>query len=270
MCVPLSPGLILFASARGFEYAWHAGGAWFQQPLLRNLQDATDSLAAQGATLASVEVSIRGSSPRPWPLAIAQRVHGELQQAVGSLLRQQDRIHPEVRMRHKMSKWGLPVFPRVVAHRAVLMLRRLHRLVAPRVIAAVLRTLWNGWCTRGRFQQVGCCVFGCLDMPDDVRHYSYCPVLARFGRDRLRLPYWSARGPRATAFFLCEASDACSDRQLVCGALRLFAAYRFHCASRTAAIPALELDIFRALDCAVKDAAARHPATQQVLARLWH
>ena len=40
-------------------------------------------------------------------------------------------------------------------------MRKLNRLVAPRVVAAVFCTLWNGWCARARFGRLGSV---CLDV----------------------------------------------------------------------------------------------------------
>ena len=56
------------------------------------------------------------------------------------------------------------------------LIRRLRTLVQPRVLAAMLRTWTNGWCTSRRFQKNGCCIFGCKQ-EDSIEHYARCKVV---------------------------------------------------------------------------------------------
>ena len=176
------------------------------------------------------------------------------------------------RLRHRLGRWGLDLFPRIAAQRCMLMLRRLARLVAPRVWAAVYRTLLNGWCTSRRFQQAGSCVFGCRHYEDSIDHYLGCPALARFGRDSLRLPYWSDLDKRRCDCLMLGPLSGYSDASLVCGAFRLAAAYRFHCHRRhstTQFCGDREEPLFRALDQMVKDLSAGHAGSLRVLVGLW-
>ena len=135
-------------------------------------------------------------------------------------------------MRLKLEKWQVPLFPRLRAQRGVAMLRRLPTLVPPRVVAAVLRTLWSGWCTARRFGQTGPCLFCGAHGGDSVEHASVCKALACFGQDHLRLPYTYDVGQRRMSFLLLEHASLLWDGRLALGALRLAAAYRLHCTFR--------------------------------------
>ena len=96
---------------------------------------------------------------------------------------------PVARMRHKLARFNLPGLARHTSESCVRLLQRLAGLVPPRVSAACLRTLWNGWVTRDRFQQGAHshCVFGCGMGIDSMKHYPYCNVVRRFRRSFLRL-----------------------------------------------------------------------------------
>ena len=60
--------------------------------------------------------------------------------------------------------------------------------VAPCVLAALLHTWLNGWCTTRRFQQQASgCLFGCLDGADEVEHYTICPRIWQCAEQCLKL-----------------------------------------------------------------------------------
>jgi hypothetical protein len=76
----------------------------------------------------------------------------------------------------------------VVARRLVHHLPRLGKLVAPRVISTILRTLYNGWCTARRFQGSSCCKLGCpYQGTDSIEHYAQCKHTTAL-RNKLGLP----------------------------------------------------------------------------------
>ena len=80
------------------------------------------------------------------------------------------------RIRAKIQRWRLPGPPRHTTDRCANMLRRLARLVPPRVASAVWKTLWNA-CTTGRwFQRQGHkCLRGCGSRwgEDSIEHYAH-------------------------------------------------------------------------------------------------
>ena len=78
-------------------------------------------------------------------------------------------------MRHKLERWKLPGIPMHHARRALSRLKELRELVAPRVVSACFRLIYNGWCTPARFQKKGSCVLcSKRDSEDRIEHYPYC------------------------------------------------------------------------------------------------
>ena len=103
---------------------------------------------------------------------------------------------------------------------------RLKALVPPRVRAAVLRTMFNGWTTKRRFQTYAHCVFGCRDWTDEdsLEHYARCPFMHDIRRRKLNLHI----SPWSKAYFLTlhlpPGTD--SDTNLTKAALLVYAIYR--------------------------------------------
>ena len=130
-------------------------------------------------------------------------------------------------LRHKLHRWGLPGYPRLVTERILRRLRSLGGVAQPRVQVAVLGTLFNRWPTRRRFQQPseGHCALGCGG-EDAIEHYLKCPVARRFLRDHLRLDVTVDEMPRLC--FLCSPPAGEGDtRSLWCGVGRfVYAMYR--------------------------------------------
>ena len=59
--------------------------------------------------------------------------------------------------------------------RVLTILARLRTLVAPRVQAAFLRAVCNGWNTSARYQGTAACRFGCAQELDSISHFAVCP-----------------------------------------------------------------------------------------------
>ena len=137
------------------------------------------------------------------------------------LLRGTARQAAHDRFRCKMKRWQTLLVPRIQAERAWGMMLRLGQLVRPRVFAAVWRTLWNGWCTRRRFQHEGSCMFGCSNTARDcVEHYAYCPIYQRFRGTTLFLPKIQS----LDSLFLLRHNEWNDDR-LILEAISVFAVY---------------------------------------------
>ena len=131
------------------------------------------------------------------------------------------------RLRHKLERWALPGFPN---HNA----ERTHRALTPpsqpwpppRVSAATLRTIFNGWTTKRRFQAYAKCQFGCSGWhhEDSLEHYARCPVIheLRYKRLNLRIQPWT------TAIFLALhlPHDHNDDTTLTKVALLIYATYK--------------------------------------------
>ena len=88
------------------------------------------------------------------------------------------------RMRHKLDRWVTPdILKGTVTHRIMALLPRLHSLLPPKIIASLIRTWFNGWCTARRFQGCERCLLGCeWDNTDSIEHYCVCPKVTELRR----------------------------------------------------------------------------------------
>jgi hypothetical protein len=243
--------------------------SWFMHSQYHNLADAMGEMQAKGISLSSVEADLGANAPRPHTSAQEKRlVHG-VQKAARQALARTLPSAPEARMRAKLERWDLPVFPRLRAERAVAVTARLRKLAPPRVLAAVLRTWYNGWCTKRRFQGKGSCIFGCTFGEDSVDHYMRCAKLHQHAQVRLRLPMHLLSADRGKSFLLLDSPALLPDDQLTLRALLVAAAYRLHCKLRLAPPLADEEFRRRALDQAVKEAALGHSGAMSTLDGVW-
>ncbi|CAK0888681.1 unnamed protein product [Prorocentrum cordatum] len=185
-------------------------------------------VAAARAVAALVNEDARSLTADHWA-ATRHKLQAELRRELAQL--EPDRVH--FRVRHKLSYWTLPGFPRILAERFLASRRRLERLVPPRVIAATFRTAWNGRCTARRFQQRDqphdICMLGCsLAAKDSIQHYCRCSAVRRFHAASLRmeseclLPWW-------LGVHIQQARD---DDKLALAALGVYAVYRATNAAR--------------------------------------
>ena len=128
----------------------------------------------------------------------------------------------------KLDRFALFGFPGRTAERICTTLQELNDLVPPRVCAAVLRTLFNGWCTGRRFQAHGQCMFGCNSRPqeDSIEHYACCPVVVSVARRKLRIrPQRWEQGLFITLGF---NRGRCNPDDLVRRSLLVYGAYKAH------------------------------------------
>lgn len=144
----------------------------------------------------------------------------------------QQRVHYNVteRIRHKMQRWKIQDLPpRVLTDRVTTLLSTLSTILPPKVTAAVLRTLFNGWTTARRSQRIGCCVFGCSPTAhDSLEHYATCPTVHTFGRKWLGLPHHDDPLQRRYDFITLGAHQHRSlDPDItIRKAIRIYATYR--------------------------------------------
>ena len=130
-------------------------------------------------------------------------------------------------MRHKLDRYVLSGLPGVTAPRMARMMQFLQAAVNPRVAAAVLRTLWNGWTTEHRFQGSGTCVLGCSSWAEDkVEHYAVCPCVKKFGRSFFN--FRPGPDPNQTGQFITLGLNdgTATDEDIVRKALWVYATYR--------------------------------------------
>ena len=242
---------------------------WYKHSYYHNLDTAIQYGRQLGITIDSVEDDLGSTAPRPHTRAQAKRLQQGVQRAARSALNRVRRVDPEPRLRKKLERWRLPLFPRIRAMRAARVMVRLRLLVPPRVLAAVLRTWFNGWCTKRRFQGKGDCLFGCLFGEDSVDHYMNCSRLHSYGQARLRLPRTSNFVDRGLSFMLLEATSSIPDAVLTRRALLVAAAYRLHCRHHRSEGLHDEVTLTRALDQAVKESSLGHKGAMRQYDSIW-
>ena len=182
--------------------------------------------AALGIHQRALEAQLAHSEMRPFTKAQQAIVCRGFQRAARSSLPPPAALHLERRLRHKLLRWEVSLFPRRRAERALRMLPALSRVVPPRVVAAVLRTLLNGWATHRRFQQHGDCCFGC-QAEDSIEHYADCPVVWDFSYRALGILRPTSRQARLANFLMLDITNMASiSVEMTCRAVRVAAVYR--------------------------------------------
>ena len=242
---------------------------WFLNSFVHNLQAAVLEFGHHGICIRSIEADLGAQAPRPHTRAQERRLSHGVQRAARAALSRTIRTSPEIRLRQKLDRWPLPLFPRIRAMRAATVLQRLRGLIPPRAVAAVLRTWFNGWCTRRRFQQASDCLFGCTMGADSLEHYIRCSKLHRHGESWLRLPLPSTLEDRGVHFLLLAPRFRLDDDTLIRRALLLTAAYRLHCSHRRGSPFTDDEVLRRALAQAVKEAAVGHTRAVRSLDSIW-
>ena len=106
-------------------------------------------------------------------------------------------------------------------------------LVPPRVWAAVLRTLWNGWLTARRWPSGpmagATCIFGCAGSEDSIEHYCVCREVAGFARRRLGLSAAASPAASRADFLILDRPPRQRPlAELTLRALRVAAVYKVH------------------------------------------
>ena len=146
-------------------------------------------------------------------------------------------------LRRRLDRWDIKTLP---GHRPARALRHIALLAGrchPRVLAAYMRTICNGWCTRHRFQGVAGCPFGCAGGKDKLEHFACCPVVRGLLHD-FQLPAPLA-GEELDVFLGLQALPLVAGGDPEAQARRLgvarYALYRLHGALRhqTVGVPHL-------------------------------
>jgi hypothetical protein len=135
------------------------------------------------------------------------------------------RYSAHARMQHRIRRWGLPGLPRRTSARILRQLIRLRKLCQPRIVAAVLSTLWNRWTTERRMTQNGGhhrgCLLGCSPTAaDSIEHYFHCRIVREW-RDARLLPCLRSHGLQEALL-----GSPMSDQQLKNQGLLTYVVYR--------------------------------------------
>jgi len=235
---------------------------------------------ACGISVGDLLRDIAGAAP-PWSLETRKKQRKLLQRAASKQLLAHFKPHPLNRLRAKLDRWfeskgnmvgwALAGPPAHIVARVHKHMQKLPHLVAPRVCAAVLRSVFNGWCSRRRFQERdhpdNICVLGCGGGAEDcIEHYCRCPALLDTLKNRLRvnLPI-----EKALSFWVMNEPCLDLDDMLVCSAIINYAGYmatnKFRNTKR-----ASDHDTARnAINQFVTQSAIGHPATARFLDNRW-
>ena len=127
-----------------------------------------------------------------------------------------------IHLRRRMDRWvRMSTLPGHRPNKARTVLEVLKRKATPRIQAAYLRTICDGWCTKYRFQGHGPCAFGCSGGQDKLHHYACCEVVSGLFAAGLNL-----HGPAGLDSFLCMHDI--EEEVIKTRAVGIYALYRLH------------------------------------------
>lgn len=153
---------------------WHD---WYQSCFVLVLRRSLDKAAAINVILRHVALEI---------FQRKRAEHASIQRVLQSQLVAHSftREILENRFSQKLARWRMSVPIGVSSRRAPKRLQHLSGLFAPRVLSAMFKALWNGWCTARRFQKVTCSRLQCSGTADDsIEH----PLVLKFATERFKL-----------------------------------------------------------------------------------
>ena len=79
-----------------------------------------------------------------------------------------------VHLRRRLDRWDVQALQGHRVGKVIRVMNEIGRTTAPKVQAAYLRTICNGWCTKRRFQLQSPCAFGCSAGEDSLEHFARC------------------------------------------------------------------------------------------------
>jgi len=170
---------------------------WFANGMLRDILSSVEQVEAAGLSVpALMEKAAGPKDEESPPQARAKVMRTNFQKTVRKELDLKFKLSKVTRMRFKLDRWGLAGLPGQTAERFLRLLVDLKEWLPPRVRAATLRTAFNGWCTKRRFQGSGPCLFQCgsFVQEDSLEHYAGCSVCVKFLRKRLHFQGCLDRG----------------------------------------------------------------------------
>ena len=195
-----------------------------------------------------------------------RKVRKKFQSSVRAALHKRDQQDPVQRIRKKLDRWNLHGIPNITANRCALAFHKLKKLVPPRVVAAVWKTMWNAWTTARRFQKVGSCLLCCGSAmgEDSIEHYARCSSTIHVGKSfvGLRDTHPSTWLGNFVALGLCKGSV--DDKTLTLRAVLIYAVFRSTNYLRNN--PTTSVDVVKdMLQQFAKEAVRGHPGATQML-----
>ena len=205
---------------------------WFNNGPVQVLRKAGECLVDMGFSTNTL-IDMAGGPIREGeePMVRHRRIRKSFQRTVRRAIAAQVFVDPVGRMRHKLDRFGLPGWPGLTATRCLHALKVLHRDAPPRVGAAVLRTMFNGWTTARRFQRSGPCLFrcNCFWHEDSIEHYAACPVTNEFGRRMLKLKASPASTPLSNLVVFGMNMASVDDLTILRRGIWVYAIYKTFC-----------------------------------------
>ena len=209
---------------------YQAWQQWFDESPVATLHKNANKLREENNLGERTLLALAGKPTDPAEYDHKKRIQVKkcFQKVTRQALRKQETPNPVARMRHKLERWHLPGAAGITDGRVFRELNRLHEFVPPKVCAAVLRTLWNGWTSDDRFQGTKHCVLGCCGFTDtdSIEHYAICPQVVRFNRTFLQLK--EAQGGNNLSTFIVMGLNLGTvlDQNLALRAISAYAVYR--------------------------------------------
>ena len=126
---------------------------WYSSAFARILTQTESFFTGLGFRPEGILQDLAGGEPRPWTLDTTRKVRSSFQSYTRRLL-----LPPGVSQAYMQNRMSILLQKRIgsagpgLLRRVTIRLRRLRALGPPRIWAANIRTIWNGWCTGRRFQ----------------------------------------------------------------------------------------------------------------------
>ena len=208
--------------------------SWYQSAFAKVLDDNERGFSQQcNLSVEDIRASIAG--PRPWNTRAEEKQRKCLQKTAYKYYMESIRENGCNRLREKLTRWteckgnaigsGIPGNIGEVAPRIHRNLMTLHKFLPPRMCAAVLRLLFNGWSTHRRFQNRGLdtnrCMLGCPgEAEDSIEHYCRCPAVKHIQMTKLRVDVSSELALSFWSLNMCGDEDS-----LTAAAMSIYATY---------------------------------------------
>ena len=149
-------------------------------------------------------------------------------------------------------------------------LRLLHQKAPPRIAAAALRTMWNGWPTLRRFQKEGPCLFMCGNwiQEDSIEHYACCHTALDFGRRILNIRRKTGDDHKGNLVTFGLNSATRADDEIIRRAIWNYSLYRSLCELRHKPLNSA-IEVFELMKQFSKEGVRGHSTATDALDNVW-
>ena len=160
---------------------------WLDSHTPTTAQTLAEEVAAKDIFIREARRELAGVDIGPATKAGDRRFRRGTQAWLMRKFRRARHYDPVERIRVRAARWNLPGTPGRCSRQIHRNLARLRALAPPRVRAAMLRMLFNGWTTDRRMASLakrpGLCLLRCSPRAaDSLEHSFHCPVVAEWCR----------------------------------------------------------------------------------------